>query len=200
MPISLSCAGCNTTLKVPDAFAGKKVKCPKCQAAMVVPAPVDDLAPVEVMPEDRVRDEPRKKPERREDDDDRPRPEGVRQGRDRDRDDDDRPRRRDDDRPRRRDRDDDDDRPVRKKASWKPCPKCEAPEPKRVLWTPWGSFYGPAMFNHVRCQECGYAYNGKTGGSNLVPAIIMVAIPLVLILGIVGFVGYLVLTSMGYLK
>jgi len=56
---------------------------------------------------------------------------------------------------------------------------------ERVTWTPWGSFYGPALFTHVRCRECGYGYNGRTGRSNLVPAIFMVAIPLVLIIAIV---------------
>jgi hypothetical protein len=69
------------------------------------------------------------------------------------------------------------------RSKFKACPRCGAPGPRKIKWTPWGSFYGPKLFNHVRCQECGYAYNGKTGGSNLLPAIIFVAIPL---LGIVG--------------
>ena len=53
-----------------------------------------------------------------------------------------------------------------------------------MTWTPWGSFYGPALFNHVRCRECGFGYNGLTGKSNLIPAIFFVTVPAVLIVGI----------------
>src|SRR5262249_458952 len=52
--------------------------------------------------------------------------------------------------------------------------------------------YGPAMFTHVRCRDCGYCYNGKTGGSNLIPAVIFVAVPLIGILGILGGLAYVV--------
>ncbi len=38
MPIPVVCASCQTRLNAPDAAAGKKVKCPKCQAVMAVPA------------------------------------------------------------------------------------------------------------------------------------------------------------------
>jgi rubredoxin len=102
----------------------------------------------------------------------------------------------DDDRPRKRrrsrdDDDDDDDRPRKKKRKYEPCPQCEAPDPERVKWTAWGSFYGPAMLTHVRCQECGYCYNGKTGRSNKVAATVFVMVPLIGILAIVGAVGYM---------
>lgn len=76
-------------------------------------------------------------------------------------------------------------------AQWAACPKCGATAAKRVKWTFWGSFYGPRIFNHVRCQECRATYNGKTGRSNIVPAIGCVLLPLfgiVLILGLLG--GY----------
>ena len=73
----------------------------------------------------------------------------------------------------------------RRRRDFKPCPRCGASRAERVTWTPWGSFYGPALFTHVRCRECGYGYNGRTGRSNLVPAIFMVAIPLILIIAIV---------------
>jgi predicted RNA-binding Zn-ribbon protein involved in translation (DUF1610 family) len=69
-----------------------------------------------------------------------------------------------------------------KPSKYKPCPQCGASGAERVRWTPWGSFFGPKMFTHVRCPDCGYAYNGRTGGSNLIPAILMVLIPLVGIL------------------
>ena len=49
MPIQVNCPGCKTSLKIPDAHGGKKVKCPKCQSAMQVPnqaaaAPVSPVA------------------------------------------------------------------------------------------------------------------------------------------------------------
>lgn len=68
----------------------------------------------------------------------------------------------------------------------RPCPRCGARGARRVVFTFWGSFYGPALFHHVRCPECQYAYNGKTGRSNLVPAIVFVTIPALLILAIIG--------------
>ena len=64
---------------------------------------------------------------------------------------------------------------------------------QRVLFTPWGSFYGPALFHHVRCPECRYAYNGRSGGSNLIPAILFVVIPAVLMAAIIVFIVLLIL-------
>jgi predicted Zn finger-like uncharacterized protein len=77
------------------------------------------------------------------------------------------------------------ERPARS-SKYKACPQCGAYGARRVKWTFWGSFYGPAMFTHVECPDCGYRYNGRTGGSNLVPAIVFVTVPLLLILGIIG--------------
>jgi hypothetical protein len=62
-----------------------------------------------------------------------------------------------------------------------------------VAFTWWGSVYGPAMFCHVRCRDCGYAYNGRTGRSNLIPAVIFVTIPAVLILLILGFIAFAII-------
>ncbi len=84
------------------------------------------------------------------------------------------------------------ERPESKPSKYKPCPRCGAKGARKVKWTPWGSFYGPAMFTHVRCPECEYAYNGRTGGSNLIPAILFVAVPLIGILALIGFIIYIV--------
>ena len=65
-----------------------------------------------------------------------------------------------------------------------------------MLFTPWGSFYGPALFNHVRCPECRYAYNGRTGRSNLIPAIIFVTIPALIIAGLLGFIAVVLYKAM----
>jgi phage FluMu protein Com len=56
MPISVLCPSCNSKLNAPDAAAGKRVKCPKCQVLMELPAPepdfeiVDDEPPVMAKP------------------------------------------------------------------------------------------------------------------------------------------------------
>jgi hypothetical protein len=53
MPIAVSCPGCSARLNAPDAAAGKRVKCPKCQGPIVVPAAVATNPGFEV-----VEDEP----------------------------------------------------------------------------------------------------------------------------------------------
>jgi predicted RNA-binding Zn-ribbon protein involved in translation (DUF1610 family) len=85
-----------------------------------------------------------------------------------------------------RDQEDDDRRALREYSAFAPCPRCGSTNSERVVWTVWGSFYGPAMLNHVRCLSCGNKYNGRSGRSNLVPAAIFVLIPLVLIVVIIG--------------
>jgi hypothetical protein len=78
------------------------------------------------------------------------------------------------------------------RSEYKPCPRCGARGATRVVFTFWGSFYGPALFTHVRCPECQYAYNGRTGRSNTLPAVLFVAIPALLILGIIGGLIWLI--------
>ena len=90
----------------------------------------------------------------------------------------------------------DEDLPPIRQKGFKPCPRCGAEGARRVLFTFWGSFYGTALFNHVRCPECQYAYNGRTGRSNLIPAIIFVTIPLLIIAGLLGFIGWVVWTRL----
>jgi len=75
-----------------------------------------------------------------------------------------------------------------------PCPRCGARGAERVVFTFWGSFYGPALFTHVQCPKCYYKYNGKTGRSNLIPAIIFVLVPLLLILAVIGGVVFLAIS------
>jgi predicted Zn finger-like uncharacterized protein len=83
------------------------------------------------------------------------------------------------------------ERGARKRSKYVPCPRCGAKGARKVKWTFWGSFYGPAMFTHVRCPECDYAYNGRTGGSNLIPAIVFVTVPLLGILALFGVIIYI---------
>jgi hypothetical protein len=74
--------------------------------------------------------------------------------------------------------------PPQRRRSYRPCPRCGDAGAARVAWTPWGSFYGPALLSHVRCPECGHAYNGKTGRSNALWIVFFTLIPLVLLLGV----------------
>ena len=51
-------------------------------------------------------------------------------------------------------------------AKYVPCPNCSARKSKLVGFTWWGGVLGPKILTHVKCPECGTAYNGKTGQSN----------------------------------
>jgi len=81
--------------------------------------------------------------------------------------------------------------PVELDSEYMPCPRCGARGAERVIFTFWGSFYGPALFSHVQCPQCYYKYNGKTGKSNRIPATLFVLVPLILILAIIGGVVFL---------
>jgi hypothetical protein len=99
MSIQVVCPGCSAKLNAPESAAGKRVKCPKCQAAVPVPALVTEFEVVE--PEPAAPPEPERPA--------RPAPRPARNA------DDDRPRKRaraedeEEDRPRKRKRDDEDD-------------------------------------------------------------------------------------------
>jgi uncharacterized Tic20 family protein len=45
MPIAVTCPSCKSKLKAPDNLVGKKVKCPGCQTAVLIPFPDDEEAP-----------------------------------------------------------------------------------------------------------------------------------------------------------
>jgi hypothetical protein len=81
---------------------------------------------------------------------------------------------------------------------FEPCPRCEASDPKKVKMTWWGSFYGAALFHVVRCRECGYSYNGRSGGSLTIPTIFFTVIPAIGIAALIGLIIYL-LKSRGHL-
>jgi DNA-directed RNA polymerase subunit M/transcription elongation factor TFIIS len=80
----------------------------------------------------------------------------------------------------------------RRKPRYAPCPGCGSTDAERIMWTFWGSFYGPAIFTHVRCSQCGTTYNGRTGRSNLIWAIIFVLVTWVLICLLLGVAGWLI--------
>jgi hypothetical protein len=151
-------------------LAGKKVKCPKCSKIVLVPAEeVEELVEVEEK-EQRIQNKPAQS-KRAEKKEERVQSKPAK---------------------RKREEEEEEEQTERKSGKYKPCPRCGAKGARKVKWTAWGSFYGPAMFTHVRCPECEYAYNGKTGGSNLIPAIIFVTVPLLGILAAIGFIVYVV--------
>ncbi len=203
MSILVKCKSCQTSLRVRDEHAGKKVKCPRCASPVEVPHPataeIEEIVEVDateaVVPATAIRlvapAVPEVAPVDRDSEPTRTTrgcsecgariPANARRC------------------PKcRADLEDGDEAPprTRKKSRYKPCPRCGATDPRKVSFTWWGSIYGPALFSHVRCLECDYAYNGRTGRSNLVPAIIFVTIPAVLILLLLGFLGFVVIAVM----
>src|SRR5262245_37812538 len=43
MALKVNCPGCGAVLSLPDAVAGKTIRCTRCKATFVAPAPADDL-------------------------------------------------------------------------------------------------------------------------------------------------------------
>ena len=113
MPILITCPTCGTNAAAPDNAAGKKVKCPKCQAVLDVPAqeapPVLEVEPqpvVQYAPPPSAYPAPAAEPP------------SSRRGREDDY----------DDEPRRRRRDEDEDEPRRRRGRFS-CPFCGSTAP-----------------------------------------------------------------------
>ena len=66
-----------------------------------------------------------------------------------------------------------------------PCPNCSSTRASLVGFSWWGGILGPRHLTHVKCPDCGTAYNGKTGQSNTVGIIIYLMVGTVLGFGIV---------------
>ncbi len=186
MPREVNCPECQATLRIQDEFAGMKMRCPRCGGTFTPGEALLEATPVEsVTTAPHTPNADAKRPAPREEEE--PCPECGEMNR-------------------ARAKccrycktwleDEEDDVQVRRGGQWVPCPRCGARGAKRVTWTFWGSFYGPALFNHVRCPQCRYAYNGKTGGSNLVIAILFVSVPAFLIFIILGCLGFVIYNTM----
>ncbi len=46
------------------------------------------------------------------------------------------------------------------------CPNCQSNNIKSINWTWWGGVIFPRMFNHTKCNDCSFLYNGKSRKSN----------------------------------
>jgi hypothetical protein len=64
------------------------------------------------------------------------------------------------------------------------CPNCSNREATAVSFTWWGGLLGPRLLNHVRCDQCGTEYNGRTGRSNTTGIVIYAVVAGVLALAI----------------
>jgi hypothetical protein len=73
-----------------------------------------------------------------------------------------------------------------------PCPACRGTSAKRLNFTFWGGAIGPRLLTHVRCDQCGTTYNGKTGKSNLTAIIVYQVVLLALGIALIVAVRFIV--------
>jgi uncharacterized Zn finger protein len=182
--IQLKCPNCTKTIRAAEEHAGKRIRCPKCKEVLTLPAantdvqaaaPRQALAPVKKgpppIPKRSPVDEDEDVPTMQaiEEDDDAP---VVKRGRDDPDEDDDE----EEERQRRKRK-----KRKRRQGAYADCPNCDAPgDAHRVGFTWWGGLVGPAILTHVRCNDCGTCYNGRTGKSNNVAIAIYVGAGVVL--------------------
>lgn len=76
-----------------------------------------------------------------------------------------------------------------------PCPKCRSAGAERVKFTWWGGLLGPKILTHVKCLQCGFAYNGKTGRENTTGIVLYSLVVGIVVLGfallVFGLAGFL---------
>jgi uncharacterized protein (DUF983 family) len=72
------------------------------------------------------------------------------------------------------------------------CPKCGATNAQKVNFTWWGGALGPRLLNHVKCNNCGTQYNGKTGQSNTTAIVIYTVVILV-----IAIILYMLIANLG---
>ena len=66
-----------------------------------------------------------------------------------------------------------------------PCPQCGGTNAEKVRFTWWGGVLGPKILKHVKCTQCGKAYNGKSGKDNTMGIVVYSAVVAVVIFGFV---------------
>jgi DNA-directed RNA polymerase subunit M/transcription elongation factor TFIIS len=187
MTATMNCPGCQATLRLRDDMAGKKIKCPRCAQLIKVPTPegvtAEAAAPGgEITAEVAAKSEGEPAATRRCPACGERIAVTARQCRYCQADVEEAERA---------------EAPAQRRSKYKPCPRCGEDGAKRVKFTFWGSYYGTALFTHVRCPGCGYKYNGRTGRSNIIPAVVFVTVPLLGILALIGWAVWYV-HKLGY--
>ncbi len=79
---------------------------------------------------------------------------------------------------------------MQQQIQYAPCPNCGSTNAKKVTYTWWGGFLGPAMFNLVKCNACNTQYNGKSGKSNQQNMIIYVIASFVILFCVCGGLAF----------
>ena len=69
--------------------------------------------------------------------------------------------------------------------NYAPCPKCRAVGADRMKFTWWGGLLGPKILTHVKCPQCGFGYNGKTGRENTTGIVIYSIVVGIVVFGFV---------------
>ena len=69
--------------------------------------------------------------------------------------------------------------------NYAPCPKCNAGAAERMKFTWWGGVLGPKLLTHVKCNNCGNKYNGKTGKDNTKGIVIYSVVLAILAFGLI---------------
>ncbi len=69
------------------------------------------------------------------------------------------------------------------------CFKCGSPDFRKLSYTWWGGILGPAIFSHVKCNNCGQSFNSKTGKSNTVPIVIYSVVLTVILIIVYAIIG-----------
>jgi predicted RNA-binding Zn-ribbon protein involved in translation (DUF1610 family) len=174
MAETIKCPGCEAVLRVRADMAGKQIQCPRCGRAVTVPAPGAITEKAKPAATEAVTVEPLEDDEEEEVRVKRPGAKGAAEL-----------------------PEDEEEVQVKRRSRYQPCPRCGAEESKRIPFTFWGSFYFTALFAHVGCPACGYRYNGRTGRSNLLPAIVCVSVAVLCLLGLLGVIYY-ILHGRGY--
>jgi phage FluMu protein Com len=168
--IQLKCPHCTKEIRAAEEHAGKKIRCPKCKEVLTLPAAdtaVQAAAPRQAPAPVKKGPPPIPKRPPVEEEEDVPTMEAIEE--------DDVPVRK----VRRDEPEEDDDEEyerkrrkrkkqrLRRKGAYADCPNCDARgDAHRVGFTWWGGLVGPAILCHVRCNECGTCYNGRSGKSN----------------------------------